>query len=253
MDIHSYIKIVKNFNKGVVMKKYILPILLGVSFISANAADSDLRAEIEELKKQVAKLQKAQKKINIKSLKRQISEIKAHDGNDNIKWSVDFRNAYDIIGYKRANGDRDWNQIFTNRLWLKMAFTPADKLVFKGLLSYYKMYGASGNNAQRTGMQSFGKFDTFDWFVSEVPLDNTLRVKEAYWIYLGDGFLEAMFLGRQVSVEDRQQTDFWQITEKIKKQNLLTGISSIPNLTVQVSNLNLKMRLIFRVSLLNFV
>ena len=173
------------------MRKYILPILLGVSFVSANAADADLKAEIEELKKQVAQLQKAQKKINIKSIKRQISEIKAHDGNDNIKWSADLRTAYDMISYKRANGDKDTNQIFTNRLWLGMAFAPSDNLVFKGLLSYYKMYGASGNNAQRTPMQSYGKFDTFDWFINEVPRDNTLRVKEAYWIYFGNNFLNS--------------------------------------------------------------
>ncbi len=171
------------------MKKYLIPILLGVSFVSLGAEDIDLKAEIEKLKEEVAKLKKAQKKINIKSLKRQIREIKAHDAGDNIKWNVDFRTAYDVIGYERANGDKSWNQILSNRLWLGMAFAPTDNLVFKGLISYYKMYGASANNAQRTGMQGFGKFDTFDWFINEIPRDNELRIKEAYWLYLGDDFL----------------------------------------------------------------
>jgi len=155
-----------------------------LAYASGPAASSDdLRAEIEQLKREIAELKEAQAKINIDALKRQIREIKAHDAGDNIKWNVDFRTAYDVIGYKIKNGTSSWNQILSNRLWLGMGFAPTDNLVFKGLLSYYKAYG------QMTNTYSAG-FNYFDWIVNETPNPNgELRVKEAYWLYLGDDFL----------------------------------------------------------------
>jgi hypothetical protein len=152
-----------------------------MGYAQADGGD-DLRAEIEALKKEIEALKKAQAKINIKSLKKQIREIKAHDGGDNIKWNVDFRTAYDYIHYKYANGTSSSNGIFTNRLWLGMAFAPTSNLVFKGLLSYYKAYGQLPAPAMG--------YNFFDWIVNETPNPSgELRVKEAYWLYLGDDFL----------------------------------------------------------------
>ena len=63
-----------------------------------------------------------------------------------------------------------------------MAFAPTDNLVFKGLISYYKMYGQMTGAAQG--------FNYFDWIVNETPNPSSeLRIKEAYWLYLGDDFL----------------------------------------------------------------
>ncbi len=156
-----------------------------MSFASGSAGGDDLRAELEQLKREIAELKQAQAKINLKALKKQIREIKAHDAGDNIKWNVDFRTAYDVIGYKFKNGTSSWNGIFSNRLWLGMAFAPTSNIVFKGLLSYYKAYGQMTN--------TFGaNFNYFDWIVNETPNPNgELRVKEAYWLYLGDSFLGA--------------------------------------------------------------
>ncbi len=170
------------------MKKWIalsaVAAMATMSFASGSASGDDLRAELEELKREIAELKKAQAKINIKALKKQIREIKAHDANDNIKWNVDFRTAYDVIGYEYADGSSDWNGIFTNRLWLGMAFAPTDNLVFKGLLSYYKAYGQLP--APKMG------YSYFDWIVNETPNPSgELRVKEAYWLYFGDSFLGA--------------------------------------------------------------
>ena len=149
---------------------------------AAEGGTEDLKKEIEALKKEIEALKKAQAKINIKALKRQIREIKAHDAGDNIKWNVDFRTAYDMIGYEYADGSSDWNGIFTNRLWLGMAFAPTSNLVFKGLLSYYKAYGQLPAPAMG--------YNFFDWIVNETPNPSgELRVKEAYWLYLGDDFL----------------------------------------------------------------
>ncbi len=155
-----------------------------LSYASGPATSSDdLRAELEQLKKEIAELKEAQSKINIRALKKQIREIKAHDAGDNIKWNVDFRTAYDVIGYKYASKrSSDWNQLFTNRLWLGMGFAPTENLVFKGLISYYKMYGQMTGAAQG--------FNYFDWIVNETPNPSSeLRIKEAYWLYLGDDFL----------------------------------------------------------------
>jgi len=156
-----------------------------MAFASGPASSSDdLRAELEQLKKEIAELKQAQSKINIKALKRQIREVKAHDAKDNIKWNVDLRTAYDVIGYKYASGTSSWNGIFTNRLWLGMGFAPTPNIAFKGLISYYKAYG------QMTGAKQ--GFNYFDWIVNETPNPaGELRVKEAYWLYLGDSFLGA--------------------------------------------------------------
>ncbi len=160
------------------MKRLISPALVGLFFLSgfANAEDLSLKQEVEQLKKQMAELKKAQAKINISALKREISEVKAHDGHDNIKWNVDFRTAFDYISYKHESGKKDSNGIFTNRLWLNMAYAPSDNLAFFGTLAYYKTYGQATGAAQG--------FNYFDWIVNETanPSDE-LRVKEAFWLY----------------------------------------------------------------------
>ena len=86
------------------MKKIIAPLLVGAALSSAFAADDSLKQEVEALKAQMAELKNAQSKINIDALKAQMNEIKAHDAGDNIKWTVDFRTAYDYVDYK-INGN----------------------------------------------------------------------------------------------------------------------------------------------------
>lgn len=167
------------------MKRLISPALIGLLFVvsNLNASEASMQKEIEQLKAQMQELKKAQTKMNISALRNELSEVKAHDGHDNIKWGVDFRTDYDFINYKRANGENQSNGIFTNRLWLKMAFAPNDNLAFFGTLAYYKTYG------QSLGAKSPG-FNYFDWVVNETanPSDE-LRVKEAYWLYRNNTFL----------------------------------------------------------------
>lgn len=167
------------------MRKFIAISAIAAMATVGFASDADIRAELEALKKEIQALKEAQAKINIKSLKRQISSLKAKTGGDNLKWNVDFRTAYDVIGYKTINKNSSWNQILTNRLWLGMAYAPKDNIVFKGLISYYKAYGQMTN--------TFGAgFNYFDWIVNEMPNPNgELRVKEAYWLYFGEDFLGA--------------------------------------------------------------
>jgi hypothetical protein len=59
-----------------------------------------------------------------------------------------------------------------------MGYAPTNEILFKGQLAFNKAFGAS--YAQRgTGMG----FDTFDWIINEQLTDDTLRVREAFWLW----------------------------------------------------------------------
>ncbi len=155
------------------MKKIIA--LSTVAFLStALYANADLQAQIEELTNKVQKLQKKQKKNT-----KRISKVNALAAKDNIKWDVDFRTSYDNLQYETTNGNEYSNDaLYSMRFLLGMGYAPTDDLVFKGRLSMNKAFGASYGQ-RGTG---FG-FDTFDWVINEQLTDDTLRVKEAYWLW----------------------------------------------------------------------
>ena len=128
---------------------------------------------------------------SLKKLKKQLSAVKKHDAKDNIKFSVDFRTTVDSIEYKSANGlTHDNDSIFSNRLWLNMAYAPSDNVIFKGRLSYNKAYGASPKGSK--GMNQRGSehtFDAFDWVTNENLTNDSIKLKEAYWLYKSDSLL----------------------------------------------------------------
>jgi chaperonin cofactor prefoldin len=137
-------------------------------------------SDFEKLEKRVAKTEKMQKRLTKK-----VSKVNSLAANDNLKFDVDFRTSYDNLTYKTAGGTKYKNDgLYASRLHLGMGYAPIDDLVFKGQLSFNKSFGASyGQRA--TGMG----FDTFDWIVNEQLTDDTLRVREAYWLWtptLGD-------------------------------------------------------------------
>ena len=164
------------------MKRLISPALVGLFFLGglANAEDLSLKQEVEQLKKQMAELKKAQAKINISALKRELAEVKAHDGHDNIKWNADFRTAYDAINYN-INGQSDQsNGIWTNKLVLHMSAQPVNNLTFHGALGVYKAFGLNNGAA-------YNPFQNMDWYANETPSgDANVRLKEAYFIYYGN-------------------------------------------------------------------
>ena len=181
--------------------------ILGVSIITAtilmaggdianldNSYDESLRAEFEALKAEVEKLKKVpQSKGNkdnsklikkIKKLSKKLNEVKAHDAKDNIKWNVDLRTALDAIEYKMVDGStKKNNDLFSNRLWLNMAYSPTSNVIFKGQLGYNKAYGADMNNGRGQG------YDQYDWITNESLTDDTIKLRQAYWLYLGKDFL----------------------------------------------------------------
>ncbi|PHQ65291.1 MAG: hypothetical protein COB99_04790 [Sulfurimonas sp.] len=173
------------------MKKIIA--LSTVAFLStALYANVDMQAQIDALTEKVQKLEKKQKKNTKK-----ISKVNSLAAKDNIKFDIDFRTSYDNLQYKTVSGKEYSNDaLYSNRLWLGMGYAPTDTMLFKGQLSFNKAFGASYNQ-RGTGMG----FDTFDWVINENLTDDTLKVREAYWLWTPTvgGFPTTLSVGRRPS------------------------------------------------------
>ena len=156
------------------MKKFIA--LSAIAALSTGAfAAEDLSAKIADLEAQ------------LKALNAKVNEVKAHDAGDNLKFNVDFRTSIDSLNYKMADGSEAENpDLLTNRLWLNMGYAVDQNNIFKGTLSYLKAYGDSANHSQANVNPGYA---AFDWVTNENATDNTLKVKEAYWLYMNDTFL----------------------------------------------------------------
>ena len=157
------------------MKKMITMSLIAAATTVAFASTS---SDIADLQAQIDKLKTKQGKIN------------AQSANDNIKWGVDFRTAYDNINYDMADGSTRGNDsLLSMRLWLNMAYAADEHNIFKGQLSMNKAFGADfGYSAQSSNSMSraFSMGGMFDWTGNEALTDNNLKVRQAFWLYLGD-------------------------------------------------------------------
>ena len=171
------------------MKKIIT--LSAIAVLStATYANTQMQEQIDTLTAKIAKLEKKQT-----SNTKNISKVNAQSAKDNIKFDIDFRTAYDNLQYKTAADNEYSNDaLYSMRLLLGMGYAPADNMVFKGQLSYNKAFGASYGQ-RGTG---FG-FDTFDWVSSETLNDDTVRVREAYWLWTPTvgGFPTTLSVGRR--------------------------------------------------------
>jgi len=165
-----------------------------------NSYDEGLRAELEALKAEVQTLKTAKtaKSDNhalekkIETLRKELRKVKSQGAKDNLKWGADLRTSLDTIQYTMGDGSkRENSDLFSNRLWLNMSYKPTSNVVFRGQLSYNKAYGATfPDNGGSTFQRGFSSgFDTFDWIINENLTDDTLKVRQAYWLYLGNDFL----------------------------------------------------------------
>ncbi|MDR2638258.1 MAG: DUF3373 domain-containing protein [Helicobacteraceae bacterium] len=143
--------------------------------------------EIEALKTEIARL------------KSDLGEVRKQSAQDNLKFGVDLRTAIDTIRYEFADGGVAKNDdLLSTRLWLNMKYQPQSDIAFFGQLSYNKLYGDSANRAQTN---TAARFSDFDWVVNEASSDNTLKVRQAYFLHngtLGDLGYTASF-GRRPS------------------------------------------------------
>lgn len=150
--------------------------IVTISLAAAVAMTSLHASTHSELEERIAKLEK-----KLSSTNKKLNKVKAHDAADNIKWNVDLRTSVDSITYDMADGsERSNDSLMATRLWLNMAYAPDSKNIFKGQLSYNKAFGADFGNMRGWGM------DTFDWVTNEALTGNTLKVRQAYWLYLGE-------------------------------------------------------------------
>ena len=165
------------------MKKIITASLVASLALTSVAGAQSLSAQLNSLEAELAEVKKQLAKQNTK-----INKVKAHDAQDNIKWGVDLRTAIDNINYDMADGtSRKNSDLMSMRLWLNMAYAPDSHNIFKGKLSMNKAFGADfGLGDDMSMMRGFGMGSLFDWTGNQALADNSLRVKEAYWLYLGD-------------------------------------------------------------------
>jgi hypothetical protein len=147
------------------------------------ASEADMQAQIDALNAKVKKMERMQKYSQKK-----LSEVNNQSANDNIKWDVDFRTAYENLDYKFAddallpNGNPDDTRagksysnpsLFTSRLWLGMGAKPLENLFFYGQLAVYGYWGAE--NTEHTPDNG--------WRGSSRPHDVTIRLREGYFVY----------------------------------------------------------------------
>jgi len=224
--------------------------LIGLSLISAMAlsgaqaaSSAALEAKLNSLEQELQTVKKQLKKQSKK-----INTVKAHDANDNIKWGVDLRTAIDSINYDMADGSsRDNSSLMSLRLWLNMAYAVDSHNIFMGQLSMNKAFGADFGTVNGT-YRSMSMGSMFDWTGNEALSDNTLKVKEAYWLYMGDDLLGSELpwtfsVGRRPSIggflanfreDDRAKSplghninvEFDGASTMVKLENL-TGISGM--------------------------
>jgi len=160
------------------MKKIITASLVASLALTGVAGASSLSAQLNSLEAELAEVKKQLAKQNTK-----INAVKAHDANDNIKWSADLRTSVDNINYDLADGSSKGNDALLGmRLWLNMAYAPDSHNIFKGRLSMNKAFGADFGNPGR----AHGLGEMFDWTGNAALADSHLKVSEAYWLYLGD-------------------------------------------------------------------
>ncbi len=175
-------------------KLVILSTVAALSTLSL-ASEVNYQEQIDSLTKQIKKLEKNQKRT-----KKTLSAVKSHGAYDNIKFDVDFRTSYDYINYETVNGKTYKNDgLYSNRLWLGMGYKPTDTMMFKGQLSFNKAFGATAFNMSNGNPQRGYGFDAFDWVINENLTDDTIKVREAYWLWTPTvaGFPTTLSVGRR--------------------------------------------------------
>lgn len=235
------------------MKKSIIALTaiaaLSTSSFAANVTHSDMMGQIEALKAQLSALENklnsaestsSANKVSLekmmgnnsttvsdsrfKKLEKKVNKIgktaqvaKAKSAGDNLKWNVDFRTQIDNINYKTSGGTKYSNSsLLTNRLWLGMKYAADENSIFYGTLAYNKVFG---DNRAQIDDTSTNNNASFDWVTNEsASNDNSLNVKEAYWLYRNDSFLGNEDIAWTASVGRRPSTDGLGINLRVDQQ-----------------------------------
>lgn len=207
------------------MKKSLIALSVMASFCTTTFANdtASMQEQINLLKAQLAALEK---KLNEQQVKEPVVKVdekriekiekklenvsktattaKMQSASDNLKWDVDYRTQVDNIQYKMADGSKAKNNaLLTNRLWLGAKYKADENSTFHGKLSYNKAFGDTANHSQSNTNPGYANFD---WLTNENATDNTIKLKEAYWLYQGENAFTAD-VPWAVSVGRRPSTD----------------------------------------------
>jgi hypothetical protein len=192
---------------------------------SAQAQIDALKAQLEQLQKtQDAKIAKLEKKQ--KQTQRTLTKVKIHDAYDNIKWNIDYRTAYEYLDYKLKDGRTILNpSLFTNRLWLGMAASPAKDLIFKGQLAAYSTWG--GNH-----LPANDPFQNVNWRESSKPDNTTIKVRQAYFTYT---FNKSTSHSITISAGRRPSTDGFLANHREGNEEPGSPLAHITNMEVDAA------------------
>jgi len=180
------------------------------------ATNAELEARIADLENKLERTDKT------------LKAVKIHDAFDNIKFSVDFRNAIDVLDYKNnETGETASNSsLLTSRLYLNMAAAPMEGLIFKGKLAIYSTWGAHMYD-ESMGLK--------DWSASSKASDTVMRVKEAYFVYSTD-------IGEQpvsFSIGRRPSTNGFLANYRENEDNAGSPAAHITNMEVNAAMVRL--------------
>ncbi|MCH9814049.1 MAG: DUF3373 domain-containing protein [Epsilonproteobacteria bacterium] len=221
-----------------------------VTSLSAAAPQNESNALEERLKTLEQKLVKSDKKV--KKLEKKLNAVKAHDAFDNIKFSIDFRNAVESINYKYNNysyqgtdlsGTESSNDsLLTSRLYLNMKSSPMPKLSFKGQMAVYSTWGGSHLSHDAT---------IKDWSESSKPTDTIFRIRQAYFVWkdrFGEEGLPYAF-----SVGRRPATDGFLANFRENMDNPGSPLAHVTNMEVNGAMLKLVLNKYLEGSFVKFV
>ncbi len=192
-------------------KKIIKLSTIAILATTAYSADAD-NDKLNKLEKKILKLEKKLSKTNKK-----LNQVKAHDAYDNIKFSIDFRNSVDFITIKDNNANTtETNDILSTRLYLDMASSPTDKIVFRGKFGINNVWGGHPG----TGDSSFKS-----WQASSKADNNEFKLKEAYILYTADNDMT-------YSAGRRQSTGGFLANHRTNTKEATSPLAHVTNMEV---------------------
>src|SRR5208283_3752701 len=201
------------------MKQKILGVLLSLSFLlplPAFAVDqSDIMQKIDELSKELDRLKQQmtemqsketvkEERISTVEKKTDVVEKKTEEQAAASSWFTiggDYRARLDslqgttglllpanhvLFGVNPTSTNVGNDNILTNRFGLNMTARATEDVIFHARLLMYKVWGeetaspTDANNTPGGGAFFADKFYVFDGNVSHIPMDNTLRVDQAF-------------------------------------------------------------------------
>ena len=216
-----------------IISKTTASILLGASLL----ADAQMQEQIDTLTKEIESIKKRQEDSS-----RSILDIKKNTNGDNLKFSLEFRNGVDVLRYedKKNNKTSKNDGLFTSRLFLDMASSPMEGLMFKGRLAIYSSWGA----------HLYVNDDPLkDWSGSSRPSDTVMRIREGYFVY-------STKLGTQplkFSIGRRPATNGFLANMRENEQNPGSPLSHITNMEVNGAMVMLDLNRYIEGSYIKFV